>query len=132
MRSLYDAIKFVTTLVAASRTADANGAAVDTQGFNSAVAVIDVGVVDETTGDETYLFKVQESDTSGGSYADVTGASLTVTVANDNKAHKIRIVGIGSNRKRWLRVILDVAGTTPICPSSVVIALGRAYQEPLA
>lgn len=128
MRSLYDGIKFVASLVAATRTADADGTGVDTKGFNSAVAVIQAGDIDLASTDETYAFKIGESD-DNSTFKDVTG--LTTTVTTDNQTKLIRIEGLGTSRKRYLRVSLDVGGTTPSIPCSAVIALGNAYQEPV-
>jgi len=130
MKSLYDAVKFVASLVSATRTVDGDGAAVDTKGFNSAVAVIQAGDIDLANADETYAFKVQEGALADSSdMADVTG--LTTTVTADSQTKLIRIEGLGTTRKRYLRVVLDVGGTTPSIPCSAVIALGNAYQEPV-
>jgi hypothetical protein len=58
MRSVYDAIKPVASLVSATRTADANGTAVDTLGYNSAALVIQAGDIDLANAGEymSYIF----------------------------------------------------------------------------
>lgn len=128
MRSVYDNIKSVASLVPAVRTASANGTGVDTKGYNSAKAVIVAGDIDLTTGDETYAFKIQDS-ADNSSFADVSG--LTTTVTADNDVKNIRIDGLGTTVRRYIRVVATLAGTTPSCPVSAVIELGNAFNEPV-
>lgn len=129
MHSVYDEVKVLATLVPATRTASANGAAVDTMGYQSAMAVVLAGDIDLTTGDETYSFAVEECATSGGTYTAISGATTTVTADNDVKV--IRIDGLGEGRLRYLRVVATLAGTTPSWPGSVHFSLGRAFQNPV-
>jgi hypothetical protein len=127
MKSVYEAVKSVVSLVPAVRTADANGTAVDTKGYNSAKAVICAGDIDLSDADETYALKVQECETSGGTFTDVSGATGAVTA--DNDVVEIPVERLGTTRKRYLRVVLDVGGTTPSIPCSAVFELGNAYQK---
>lgn len=128
MKSVYDAVKTVASLVPAVRTADANGAGVDTKGYNSAKAVIVAGDIDLTNTDETYAFHVEESS-DNSTFTDVAGATGTVTA--DNDVVQIRIDGLGTSRQRYLRIVLDVDGTTPSIPCSAVFELGNAYTNPV-
>jgi hypothetical protein len=131
MRSLYDAIKVQPSLVPAVYTADqAYGAvtAVDTLGYNDGMLIFAVGDLDATTGDETQVVKLFECATSGGTYTD-TG--ITATATADNTVVVARINGIGTTRLRYLKATLDVGGTSPSCPGTALIALGRAFQEPV-
>lgn len=128
MRSLYDAIKVMQSLVPAVRTASANGTGVDTFGYNTAIAVINAGDIDLTTGDETYSFKVQDS-ADNSSFADVAALSA-VTVTADNDVKKIRIDGLGTSIRRYVRVVATLAGTTPSWPGSAVIVLGNGFRGP--
>ena len=128
MRSVYDAVKSVVSLVPAVRTADANGTGVDTSGYNSAKLVVSVGDIDLADTDETYVVNVEESD-DNSTFAAVSG--LTTTITADNQVKNIRIEGLGTSRKRYLRAVLDVGGTTPSCPCSAVFELGRAFKEPV-
>lgn len=127
MKSVYDNIKVLASLVPAVRTADANGSTVDALGYNSGQAVIVAGDIDLTTGDETYALKVQHSS-DDSTWADVSGATTTVTA--DNQVKVIRLDGIGTSINRYLRVVLDVGGTTPSIPCSAVINLGRGFAGP--
>jgi hypothetical protein len=129
MRSVYDAIKVLSSLIPAVRTASANGTGVDTKGYNSAMAVINAGDIDLTTTDETYAFKIQDS-ADNSSFADVTGLTTAVTADNDVKL--IRIAGLATPTiRRYVRVVATLGGTTPSWPGSALILLGNAYTEPV-
>lgn len=127
MRSVYDAIKAVVSLIPAVRTASANGTGVDTLGYTSAMIVINAGDIDLTTGDETYNFKVQDS-TDNSTFADVTGATEVVTA--DNQTKVIRVEGLGTSVDRYIRVVATLAGTTPSCPCAATVLLGNGYNKP--
>jgi hypothetical protein len=133
MRSVYDAIKSAVSLVPATRTADATGSVVDTAGYNSAKLVVAAGALDNADNNETYVVKVQEGNLADGSDAvDVPGLSITLDrVADDNTVKNLRIEGLGTSRKRYLRAVLNVGGTTPSAAISAVFELGRAYSEPV-
>lgn len=128
MRSVYDNIKTSVSLYPATRTADANGSAVDALNYNSAKAVIVAGDIDLASTDETYAFKVQHS-ADNSTWADISGATGSITA--DNTSLEIAINGIGTSVDRYLRVVLDVGGTTPSIPCSAVFELGRAYSNPI-
>lgn len=130
MKSVYDAVKFLASLVPATRTADANGSAVDTQGYGSAVLTVSAGDIDTASGDETYAFNVEESADGSTGWAAISGATVSVTADNDVKLIRLEGLNTGS-RKRYLRAVLDVGGTTPSIPCSAVFALSRAYNEPV-
>ncbi len=129
MKSLYDAVKFAQSIVAQTITSSTTGSTVSCVGYNTACAVIAVGNIDTTTGDETYSFKVQEGDESDGSDAvDIPGASGAITA--DNQVLRIRLDNLG--RKKYLRIVATLGGTTPSCPLVAGFMLGRAYQEPVS
>lgn len=123
-------IKPVASLVPAVRTANANGSAVDTMGYDNLELVVSAGDIDLTDADETYAVKVQEGAQSTLSdAADITGASVTITA--DNQLKTIRIVGLGTgSRKRYMRAVLTVGGTTPSIPLAAIFNLGRAHSNP--
>lgn len=95
---------------AAAIIASTNGTGVDLLDAEGPVhAVVVSGATDFTTTDETYSYKLQESDTSGGTYTDIPGATGSVTEANS-----VVFIGDGSLRtKRYVRVVATLAGTTP-------------------
>jgi hypothetical protein len=130
MKSIYDAIKFLASLVPNSLSVSTNGDAVDTQGFGSAVLTISVGDLDTSSGDETYVFSVEESENGSTGWSPIANASIEAT--EDNEVKLIRLEGLNTgSRKRYLRAVVTVGGTTPVIPCSAVFALGRAYNEPV-
>ncbi|MGH9753441.1 MAG: hypothetical protein ACREA2_11715 [Blastocatellia bacterium] len=52
--------------------------------------------------------KVQEADTSGGAYTDITGATFAQVTAS-NKTQLINF----KRSKRFCRLVITIAGTTP-------------------
>lgn len=126
---LFDNVRFSQSLVpAAARTADANGTAVDTQGFDNGVVVIAAGTIDTADTNETYAFNVEESDDGSTGWTAVTGATASVTASN--QVRYIRLRELNVSRKRHLRVVLDVGGTTPSILCSAGILLGGKYNGP--
>jgi hypothetical protein len=65
------------------------GSAVDLEDYEGEMAV----VLDAEAGGAsiTYAVKLQESDTSGGTYTDVTGGAFTTTDANTALVEKISV-----------------------------------------
>lgn len=124
-------VKKVASLVPAVRTADANGTVVDTKGFDNGELVVSAGDLDFADTNETYAVKLQEGDQSDGSdMADVTGASVSLTA--DNQLKTIAIKGLGLNRKRYLRAVLDVGGTTPSAPICAIFNLAQGAYNPVS
>lgn len=130
MKSIYDAVKFLVSLVPSSLNTSTNGDAVDTKGFGSAVLTVSAGDIDTSDGDETYVFSVEESEDGLSDWSPIADASAEVT--EDNEVKLIRLEGLNTgSRQRYLRAVLTVGGTTPSIPCSAVFALGRAYNEPV-
>lgn len=127
MKTLYDNVKILASLVSATRTADANGTGVDTKGYNDAMLIVSAGDIDLANADETYSFKIEESD-DNSSFSD-TGLSTTITA--DNQVKVVAIKNLGTTRKRYLRAVLDVGGTTPSIPASALFALSGADSGPV-
>lgn len=128
MRSVYDAIKALFTIRPVTATATTTGSAVDTKGYNSAAVILEVGTVSGTT--PTLDVKLQECATSGGTYTDVSGAVFTQVTATGN-SQILRIEDLGVTRKRYLKAVGTIAGTTPSFAFGVEILLGRAFREPV-
>jgi hypothetical protein len=108
--------------------ANANGSAVDTMGFDNVEVVVSAGDIDLTDADETYAVKVQEGAQSTLSdAADISGASVTITA--DNQLKTIRIVGLGTgSRKRYMRAVLTVGGTTPSIPLAAYVRILHTFS----
>jgi len=88
-----------------------NGAATvtyaDTAGFNRATFLLAVGATDITLD-----AKLTECATSGGNYADITGAAVTqITALGDDKVYAIEVSMRGS-RLRYLKPVITVGDGT--------------------
>lgn len=89
------------TYAVAAGTSDLTSEYVDTALYESTRFVIGFGAI--TSGAVTSV-KVQQCDTSGGSYADLEGTSQTVADDDDNQ---IVIVEITRPRERYLKTVID-------------------------
>lgn len=128
MRSVYDNIKALFAIRPITATATQTGAGVDTQGYNSLACSLEVGAVSGTN--PTLDVKLQESDTSGGTYTDISGATFTQVTASNN-SQIIRVEGLNTGaRKRFIRAVGTIAGTTPSFAFGVELLLGRAFRGP--
>lgn len=89
-------------------TATATGSAIDLLGYEGDMAVL----LDAEAGGAsiTYAVKLTESDTSGGTYTDVTGGAFTTTTANTASLQKITVNV--TNLKRFVKATATVAGGT--------------------
>lgn len=125
---LFDNVKAIASIVSATYTADQNGTGVDTQGYNDAMLVVQAGNIDTASTDETYVVELEESD-DNSAWSDV--ATISVTITADNQTGVARIPELNVARKRYLRAVLNVSGTTPSFPGSAVFLLGEAYAGPV-
>jgi len=97
------------------------------KGFHEALIVLHAGVNAATA---TLDVKVQECATSGGVYADITGAAFTqVTTANDLAIYQGRI-RMTASRKRFLRIVAVIG--TDVCEFSVEVIKSEAVNLPAA
>lgn len=104
-------------------TATGTGSAVDLQLYEGDIAVI----LDAEAGGAgiTYAVKLTESDTSGGTYTDVTGGAFTTTEANTALVEKISVNTDGM--KRFVKASVTVAGGTGAGAVSVVALGSKKY-----
>jgi hypothetical protein len=115
-------VKVVSTIApAAALTATTTGAAVDTVGYRSKMAIVHAGVAT----DGTITPSLEESDASGSGFAAVAAANLSgafvaITSAADEVVQEVGYLGT----KRYLRVVLteDVASTGQFITASIVLA----------
>jgi hypothetical protein len=108
-----------------SRTADANGLGVDCRGFDRALVIAHLGAHDRTTGDETIAFKVEESsdNSTWAAVTDATTGALGDVTPNATSGN-IYLINLNlEKRLRYLRVVADVSGTSPIdlCSASILL-----------
>lgn len=114
MRDIVNDVAVEQSLAPATRTADANGSAVDLANFDGAAAVIHVGAYT----DGTHTFEVQHAPDDGsgspGTWeavpdSDLDGTEPVVDAAGDaNAVHEIGYQGAN----RHLRVVVTTSGTT--------------------
>ena len=104
-------------------TATGTGSAVDLQLYEGDIAVI----LDAEAGGAgiTYAVKLTESDSSGGTYTDVTGGAFTTTTANTALVEKISVNTDGM--KRFVKASVTVAGGTGAGAVSVVALGSKKY-----
>lgn len=115
MKTIAQIIKIVQSLVPAVRTTTTSSeTVVDTKGFNNVCWEVLAGAL--TTGGgtpETYVAQVYESDNSNGSSASaITGATASVTAANQVKKIQVNALGTGV-RKRYQFLRITMAGSSP-------------------
>lgn len=108
-----------------ARTASANGTGVDLAGFSAAVIVVHVG----TRTDGTHVLKIQESD-DNSSFTDVAAADQSGSFPADVTSNTPIEVGY-TGRKRYLRVVSTVSGTTTgaVYGASVIKVLPRTLPQ---
>ena len=129
MRDLKNNIDVVHSLAPQARTATANGAGVDLQGFDSAVAVFYFGAWT----DGTHTPKIQESD-DNSVFTDVAAAeqigSLAAisSAAGNNSVQRAGYLG----RKRYIRTVLTLSGATTGAVSAAAVARSHAAIGPVA
>lgn len=103
-----------------------NGVAIDRLGCYSAVFTVVTGAIAGAPTSQSVNAKLQHSDTSGGVYTDISGATLsTITAGNASGEINVDL----SSAKRYVRVVLTVAfvgGTTPTIGVSATYCLGEA------
>lgn len=97
------------SLTHAARTTTANGSAVDLQGYQAAVVVINA----QAWTDGTHTFSIEESDASGSGYTAVAAANLdgsapAITAAGAQLA-TYRVGYLGN--KRYIRAVQTITGS---------------------
>jgi len=128
MRKLFDNVKAVASLVPAVRTSDANGTGIDTQGYNDGMIVVSAGDIDLANSDETYVIELEESD-DNSTFTDVAGHDISITA--DNQVGVKRVSELNVARKRYLRAVCNVGGTTPSFPVAAVFLLSGGQSGPV-
>lgn len=127
MRKLFDNVKASYSHRPVTATASANGTGVDTQGYSDAMVVLEVGTVSGTT--PTLNVKIQESD-DNSSFSDVTGATFT-QVSATGSSQVLRVTELNLVRKRYLRAVATIAGTTPSFAFGTEFLLSSSNAAPV-
>lgn len=90
-----------TNYTAAAGTSDLTSEYIDTAGYDSVVIRVGFGAI---TSSAVTSVKIQQCDTSGGTYADLEGTSIAVADDDDNQMTVHEIV---RPRERYLKVVID-------------------------
>lgn len=126
MQDLVNVISSARSLSPAARTASANGAGVDLQGFDSATLVVCTGTIT----DGTHTITVEESDDNSVftavAAADLIGAGPAVVAANDDVQFEFGYKGT----KRYVRAVATVAGATTGGIYAVCVVRGHPRKAP--
>lgn len=127
MRKLFDNTKVSFSFRPNAVTATANGTGVDTQGYADGMVILEVGTVSGTTPSMTV--KIQESD-DNSTFADITGATFTAVTAS-NSSQVLRLSELNVTRKRYVRAVATISGTTPSFAFSTIVLLGENTSGPV-
>lgn len=121
---LSDKIKIVNAVVPTVGSAGAMTATVvDGTGYDRCMFVLTTGAA---TAGATGTFKIQSSATSGGSYADVSGAALTNLADTDGS--KQFVVDMPVDPAKLFMKVVGTTVTQPIANSTIAILYrGLAY-----
>lgn len=117
----------LTLITAGSYTSTQTGTGVDLSpyaatGDHNFKVVMDVGTVTGTN--PTWDVKIQESDTLGSGYADITGATFTQVIATGTGAVEIHT----RTSKRYIRAVCTIGGTsTPTFPCAVIAIVKERF-----
>ena len=114
-----------TNYTGSANTTDLTSEAVDTAGFEGARFICGFGAITSTAVTST---KVQQCDTSGGSYADLEGTAITVADDDDNQ---VTITEIHRPRERYLKHVVD-RGTANAVVDFLVVELYGCKSQPVA
>jgi hypothetical protein len=109
-------------------TATYNGAGVDLQGYNEAMALVYFGAY--TNG--THTPSLQESD-DNSTYTNVANTDMDGTfaaVSGAGGANTVQRIGYRGS-KRYLRVVMTVASGATGAASAAIIVRGAAASEPV-
>lgn len=108
----------------AALTSTTNGGGIDMQLADGPVhLLVTIGVSDFSSGDEKMIVKLQESDTSGGTYSDIAGVpSVTWDAAASDTQNTSKFVSTNQRAKRWVRAVATISGTTPSFFTTALVA----------
>lgn len=96
-------IQISTVTAGAAGTSAITSSAVDMAGYDGCLFIVPFGAI--VSGAATSI-KLQQCDTSGGSYADLTGTSQTVADTDDDKTF---LVDIQKPQEQYLKLVVSRA-----------------------
>jgi len=100
---------------------------IDTQGYEHLRVLIITGTTDVAT---TAAPKLQECDTAGGTYADISGAELADAIAADEDDSVFAIdVDLRAGRKRYIKCLVTAGNGTTGTNLAVIGILSRKSSD---
>jgi hypothetical protein len=117
-------VQATTVTAGAAGTTDVTSDAIDTAGFDGCTFVIPFGAI--VSGAATSV-KAQQCDTSGGSYADLTGTAQTVADTADDTTFYIEVL---APREQFLKCVVD-RGTQNATVGAIYAILWSASNRPV-
>lgn len=117
MKDLYSNVGIEAAVVPATLTATNTSAAIDLQGYDSAMVIINTGAI---AGSGNFTPKLTECATSGGTYTDVAAADLNGTFVSALAASTVYKVGYRGS-KRYIKTVLTLNSGTSIVAGAVVV-----------
>lgn len=127
MKDLYSNVGTEAAVVPATLIATNTSAAIDLQGYDSALVIIQTGAI---AASGNFTPKLTECATSGGTYTDVAADDLNGTFATVLAASTVYRVGYRGN-KRFIKTVLTLNSGTSIV-AGVVIVKGNPANVPVA
>jgi len=128
MKDLYSGLGLIQALAPAVVAATATATAIDLQGFNSALVVVNTGAI---AGSGDYTTKLQESDTTtGGDFEDVAEGDLIGSFPASLEADSVVKVGYRGT-KRYIRTVTTKNSGTSIA-AGIVVVKGDPADAPVA
>lgn len=129
-RDLSSRIKLMQSISARALTATANGTGVDTNGYGSVVAVLDMGTFAGTTPTATVRLEESADDSTytAVAAADLQGGALpAIDTTEDDQIVERGYIG----SKQYVRfAVTAIAGTSASLPISGSFILGHAASNP--
>ena len=127
MKDIYSGLGIVAAVVPATLTATNTSAAIDLQGFDGAMVIIQTGAIG---GSGNFTPKLTECATSGGTYTDVAAADLNGSFTDPLAASSVYKIGYRGN-KRYIKTVLTLNSGTNIV-AGVVVVKGAPALAPVA
>jgi hypothetical protein len=127
MKDLYSNVGIDAAVVPATLTATNTSAAIDLQGFESAMVIIQTGAIG---GAGNFTPKLTECATSGGTYTDVAAADLNGIFPAVLAASSIYRVGYRGS-KRFIKTVLTLNSGTNILAGAMIVK-GDPANGPVA
>jgi hypothetical protein len=115
-------IASTTTAGAAAQTAITSDA-IDTAGYDGCLFIVPIGTIASTA---VTSIKAQQCDTSGGSYADLTGTNQAIADDDDNK---LKYIDIFRPREQFLKCVVT-RGTADATIGGIIAVLYNASNRP--